>query len=187
MMPLPPEHSVYYGEYFYLNPFHCLGAELGCRTSIIYSPEDLACFWDYWAKVDPPKRNPNFKTKINRATEIGTNVIAFATGREPPDKLHIREAATDRAELDVVERGLLQIAQIKHEGAWNAAPHALRNLLISLNETAGLSASTKVRELSLSDQNISRYPILYMHGRSPFSVPEKERQHLSQYRTRRSS
>ena len=182
LMPLPPEHSVYRSEYL-LQPksVPLLGADLGCRTSIIYSPEDLACFWDYWAKVDPPKRNPNFKTKINRATEIGTNVIAFATGREPPDKLHVREAPTDRAELDVVERGLLQIAQIKHEGAWNAAPHALRNLLISLNETAGLSASTKVRELSLSDQNISRYPILYMHSRSPFSVPEKERQHLSQY------
>jgi hypothetical protein len=158
-----------------------LGVDFGCRTSIIYSPEDLACLWNYWAKVDPPKRNVQLKTKIIRATQIGVNVLAYATGREPPDKTQVREVVANASELDNVERGLLQIAQIKHDGAWNAAPRALRNLLISLNETVGMAASTKTRELPLSDKNIFRYPVLYMHGRNRFSIHADERQQLVQF------
>ena len=182
LKPLPPEHPVYRSEHR-LEPdqIKLLGVDFGCRTSIIYSPEDLACLWDYWAKVDPPKRNVGLKTKIIRATQIGVNVMAYATGREPPDKLQIREVATGTSGLDNVERGLLQIAQIKHEGAWNAAPRALRNLLISLNETVGMSASTKMKDLSLADKNIFRYPVLYMHGRNRFSIPAEEREQLSLY------
>ena len=179
---LPPDHPVYRIEHP-LQPdgVKLYGVDFGCRTSIMYSPEDLACLWDYWAKVDPPKRNVQLKAKVVRATQIGVNVMAYATGREPPDKTQVREVAQNKGELDQIERGLLQIAQIKHEGAWNAAPHALRNLLTSLNETVGLSASTKTRDLMLSDKNIFRYPILYMHGRNRFTTPADERQQLRLY------
>ena len=179
---LPPDHPVFRIEHP-LEPegVKLYGVDFGCRTSIIYSPEDLGCLWDYWAKVDPPKRNVQLKTRIVRATRIGVNVLAYATGREPPDKTQIRQVTPKDGELDHIERGLLQIAQIKHEGAWNAAPRALRNLLISLNETVGLAASTRMRDLSLSDKNIFRYPVLYMHGRNRFSTTAEERQQLKTY------
>ena len=179
---LTPDHPVYRIEHpLEADGVKLYGVDFGCRTSIIYSPEDLACLWDYWAKVDPPKRNPQLKTKIVRATRIGVNVIAYATGREPPDKTQVRQVTANESELDKIERGLLQIAQIKHDGAWNAAPRALRNLLMSLNETVGMSASTKMRDLTLSDKNIFRYPVLYMHGRNKFSIPVEERQQLKVY------
>lgn len=179
---LPPDHPVFRIEHP-LQPegVKLFGVDVGCRTSIMYSPEDLACLWDYWAKVDPPKRNIQLKAKIVRATQIGVNVMAYATGREPPDKTQVRQVNPNDSELDSIERGLLQIAQIKHNGAWNAAPRALRNLLVSLNETVGLSASTKMRDLSLSDKNIFRYPVLYMHGRNRFTIPAEERQQLKLY------
>ena len=179
---LTPDHPVYRIEHP-LQPegVKLYGIDFGCRTSIMYSPEDLACLWDYWAKVDPPKRNVQLKAKIVRATKIGVNVIAYATGREPPDKTQVRQVTANDSELDKIERGLLQIAQIKHEGAWNAAPRALRNLLISLNESVGMSASTRMRDLSLADKNIFRYPVLYMHGRNKFSIPAEERQQLKLY------
>ena len=182
LKPLTPDHPVYRIEHP-LQPegVKLLGVDFGCRTSIMYSPEDLACLWDYWAKVDPPKRNVQLKAKIVRATQIGVNVLAYATGREPPDKTQVRQVAANEGNLDHIERGLLQIAQIKHEGAWNAAPRALRNLLMALNETVGLSASTKMRDLTLSDKNIFRYPVLYMHGRNRFSIPPEERQQLKTY------
>ncbi len=182
LKPLSPDHPVYRIEHP-LQPdgVKLLGVDFGCRTSIMYSPEDLACLWDYWAKVDPPKRNIQLKAKVVRATQIGVNIMAYATGREPPDKTQVRQAIAGDSELDRIERGLLQIAQIKHNGSWNAAPRALRNLLISLNETVGLAASTKMRDLTLSDRNIFRYPILYMHGRNQFSINAEERQQLRTY------
>jgi hypothetical protein len=179
---LPPDHPIYRIEHP-LQPdgVPLFGVDFGCRTSIVYSPEDLGCLWDYWAKVDPPKRNVQLKAKIVRATQIGVNVIAYATGREPPDKTQIHRVADADNELDHIERGLLQIAQIKHDGAWNAAPRALRNLLVSLNETVGLSASTKLNDLTLADRNIFRYPVLYMHGRTKFSTTAEDREQLKTY------
>jgi hypothetical protein len=179
---LTPDHPVFRIEYpLPAEGIKLLGVDFGCRTSIMYSPEDLACLWDYWAKVDPRDRNIQLKAKIVRATQIGVNIMAYATGREPPDKTQVREVTARESDLDHIERGLLQIAQIKHDGAWNAAPRALRNLLVSLNETVGLSASTKIRDLPLSDKNIFRYPVLYMHGRNRFTISADERQQLKMY------
>ncbi|MBM4078027.1 MAG: DUF4159 domain-containing protein, partial [Planctomycetes bacterium] len=169
LKPLTPDHPVYRSEYL-LHPdgVPLFGVDFGCRTSVIYSPEDLGCYWDYWAKQDPPGRNPKFKARIVRATQIGINILAYATGREPPDKTDVPQKVADSAELDNVERGLLQIAQIRHDGAWEAAPRALRNLLISLNQNVGMTASTKIQAFPLGDPHLFQYPILYIHGRNRF-------------------
>lgn len=182
LKPLTPDHPVYRSEHL-LQPdgVPLLGVDFGCRTTVIYSPEDLGCLWDYWAKQDPAKRNVQLSAKIFRATQIGVNVMAYATGREPPDKTDAPKKVAESADLDNVERGLLQIAQIKHDGAWNAAPRALRNLLVALNETAGLAASTKSREMTFADPNVFQHPILYMHGRNRFTMNADERKQLREY------
>jgi hypothetical protein len=157
------------------------GVDYGCRTSIMYSPEDLGCLWDYWSRVEPPNRNVNLRARIIRATQIGVNVMAYATGREPPSKTDAPTAVAENKELDNVERGLLQIAQIRHDGSWNAAPRALRRLLLALNDTVSLSASTKSVDLEFSDPNIFQYPVLYIHGRNKFTVREPDRQQIRRY------
>ena len=179
---LTQDHPVFKSEH----PLHAdssplYGVDFGCRTSIIYSPEDLGCLWDYWSRVDPPNRNVNLKVRIIRATQIGVNVMAYATGREPPAKPDAPTAAKEDTTLDAVERGLLQIAQIRHDGSWNAAPRALRRLLLALNETVALSASTKVVDLEFSDPNIFQYPVLYIHGRNKFSAKDADRQQLRKF------
>ena len=179
---LTQDHPVFQSEFaLAAESVPLYGTDFGCRTSIIYSPEDLGCLWDYWSKVDPPNRNVALKARILRATKIGTNVLAYATGREPPTKVDVPRQLADNTELDSVERGLLQIAQIRHEGAWNAAPRALRRLLQSLNQSAGLAASTKAIDLDFSDPNIFQYPMLYMHGRNKFSIKEAESKQVRKY------
>lgn len=182
---LGPEHTVYRSE-FLLDPdgVTLYGVESGCRTPVIYSPEDIGCLWQYWSRHEPPKRNPNLKAKVIRSTQIGVNVIAYATGREPPNKLDSQAQAEQTAANDRIERGLLQVAEIKHTGGWDAAPRAVRNLLTALNETAGVAANTKVRALTLGDNNLYRYPLVYMHGRSNFQLSDAERTALKNYLTR---
>ncbi len=188
LKPLQPDHPVYRSEHP-LTPHDAehpdgvklLGVDFGCRTTVIYSPEDLGCLWDYWARQDPPKRNPQLKFKIDRATKIGVNVMAYATGREPPDKTAAPKKVAEIEDLGNVERGLLQIAQIKHDGAWNAAPRALRNLMLALNDTVGLTAATKIHDLTLADPNVFQHPILYMHGRNRFAMNADERRQLKEY------
>jgi hypothetical protein len=179
LKPLPPDHPVYRSEHL-LSPdgVTLLGVDVGCRTAVIYCPEDLGCLWGYWQRHDPPKRNPQLKVKVIRAMQIGVNVAAYATGREPPRSLEAPKKLADDVRLDEIQRGLLQVAQIKHTGQWNAAPRALRNLLLALNDTVGLTASTKPRDLPANDPSLFQYPLLYMHGRTRFQLSPDERNAL---------
>ena len=175
---LPPSHDVFRAEYPLPDSVELWGVELGCRTAIIYSPDDLSCYWNKWMRHDPPKRHQNLKTAIIRKTRIGVNVVAYATGREPVSPL-VSHHPPDQGGKDVeIERGLLQIANIRFGDGRDAAPLALKNLLLALNRTVGLAASTKRRSLPATDPNIFKYPILFMHGRNRFELSEQERKQL---------
>jgi hypothetical protein len=178
---LPADHPVYRAEHL-LDPeaVELLGVDLGCRTPVIYSPADVSCLWDKWARYDPPRRTAEMKSMITRATQVGVNVIAYATGREPPTRLGTPQVVEDERE-DRIERGFLQIAKLRHTGRWDVAPRAVRNLLVALNETAGLAASTKTRDLAATDRNIFKYPIVYMHGQNTFQLSRQEREQLKTY------
>lgn len=179
---LPPEHEVYRSEYK-LDPetVELWGVDLGCRTAIIYSPRDLSCLWDKWRRSDPPERSPQLSQMITKATRVGVNVIAYATGRELLDKLDSREIVTANGKQDKVTRGLLQVAKIRHPGSWNTAPTALRNLLLALNTKLGMVASTKQRNIVPVDANIFKYPLVYMHGRHRFQLSKQEQDNLRKY------
>ena len=183
LRPLQADHPIFRSEYL-LDPetVSLEGADFGCRTAIVYSPTDLSCLWDKWALQDPPRRNAKAKAMITKATRIGVNVVAYATGRELADKLAQLEAHNvDKTPQDRVERGLVKIAKLRHTGQWDVAPRALRNLLLALNETVGLAASPKTKNLIASDRNIFRYPLIYMHGRNRFQLSKQERDQLALY------
>jgi len=185
LKPLTADHPIYRAQYLLdADAVRLEGVDFGCRTSIVYSSDDISCLWDMWARQDPPKRTPQTKSMITRATRIGINVIAYATGRELWDKIGREEFSRPDGQQDKVERGFLQIAKLRHTGRWDAAPQALRNLLSALNRTVGLSASTNQRNLPASDPNVFKYPMLYMHGRNSFGLSKLERDQLKKYFSR---
>lgn len=179
---LQADHPIYQAEYL-LDPetVELWGVEVGCRTAIVYSPDDLGCLWEMWLPFAPPKRTPNVTGMITQKLRVGVNVIAYATGREPPSKLDAETNLTDDGQEDIVERGLLQIAMLRHSGNWDAAPRALRNLLFALNEKIGLAASTEKKAIVASDPDLYKYPIVYMHGRTSFTLGPAEVQALREH------
>ncbi len=179
---LGADHPVFRSEYLLnADTVELYGADLGCRTPIMYSPVDLSCYWDLWTPYDATGRDPQLLAQITQKVNTGVNILAYATGREPPDKLQAKSPLAARGARDDVERGLLQVAKLRHEGEWDAAPRALRNLLLALNRTAGVAASTKPKSLTPGDMNVFRYPVLYMHGRATFSLGQSERERLKKY------
>ena len=108
---------------------------------------------------------------------VGVNVAAYATGREPPTKLGAEMLVQQDGDIP---RGFLEIGKVVHGGGWNTAPQALRNLLLALNRTVGLAATTEERRVALASPDVFRYPILYMHGRTRFQLQADE---LAQLRT----
>ncbi|MBL8816225.1 MAG: DUF4159 domain-containing protein [Planctomyces sp.] len=181
---LKSDHPVFRSEYLLnADSTEIWGVDFGCRTSIMYCPEDIACLWQKWKRHDPPNRSLDLKQRILRSTQIGINVIAYATNREPPEKLN--EAMVARKNnADSIERGLLQIGKLRHNGGWDTAPRALGNLLTALNETVGVAASTRSYAIPVTLDELSRFPIVYMHGRNRFALQKAQVDALRDYLNR---
>jgi len=181
---LQADHPIYRSE-FLLNAdnVELLGVDFGCRTTIVYSPEDHACYWHKWSRHTPLGRSQDLTQRIIRSTRVGVNVLAYATGREPPEKLNEAMTAKERAGR-LPTRGLLEIAQLRHNGGWDTAPRAVRNLLEGLNRTTGLGVSPQRNAVPITLSELSRFPIAYMHGRFGFRLQVTERDALRDYLSR---
>jgi hypothetical protein len=184
---LPPDHAIYRAEYK-LDPdkTELWGAEFGCRTSFVYSPQDLSCLWDKWPVTGSIHSNSPFGIALRHAMRVGVNVVAFATGRELRDKLDLPQLDAETqsepaGKRDQIQRGLLQVAKLRHTGDWDAAPQALHKVLVALNHTSGMLASTAQQNLVPGDGNLPTYPLAYMHGRSAFKFGRQEIENLRKY------
>jgi hypothetical protein len=178
---LPPEHPIYRSE-FPLDPegTELLGVDFGCRTSFVYSPRDHSCMWDKWSLQPVPKRTAAFSLLVLLSMKVGANVVAYATGREPYDKL---DAPVEQAAgvPSPIERGLLQVAKLRHTGDWDAAPRALQNVLLAINQISGVPAAPRQKNLVPSDPQLRRYPLAYLHGRASFEFGPQEIANLRTY------
>ena len=159
------------------------GVDFGCRTSIVYSPTDLGCYWQKWMKHAPKQRHNNLSLRVIRATNIGVNVLAYATGREPPVKLG-GDDSKRKASDSKVDRNSLEIAQLRYRGNWDIAPKALKNLLEGLNETTGMNAATNRSSIPITLGELKRFPLVYMHGRYRFQLTQTEQDSLRDYLNR---
>ena len=180
---LPPEHPIWTADQRvdpqYLRPLW--GIDLGCRTSVVYCPEDLSCYWE----LSHPRRLPQYPAEVRdsiaAANAIGANVLAYATGRELQFKDEIPRTLTGDDPADRFERAKLYIAKLQHSGGSEVAPNALTNLLRFVSVKAGMRVSLDDRQLPPSDDRVFNYPLLFMHGRHSFRFSGKERNQLRRY------
>jgi hypothetical protein len=167
---LEPEHGVWTSLFKLPPDWPLFGIDVGCRTAVFYSPEDLSCSWQHASE----------ETSL-MALRIGSNVVAYAAGPEDlQDKLEERKTFENATE-DEVKRNFLQVAKLRHNGDWNPAPLAVRNLMISLREVAKVDVVAQERVIELADPNLTNYPLSYITGRTRFQLDRKERERLAQY------
>lgn len=174
LKPLAEEHPVWRAR-FILDPgVHPLwGIELGCRTVLIYSPQDLSGYWSHIY-------NQPDNAAVIKARRVGQNVIDYATGREPPEpKLKPRQVVEFKAEP--AKRGALQIGKLRHAGGWNIAPLAVPNLTSLLRDRLGYDVVLSHKELLPGDPNLINYPLIYVHGRAGFTFTEEEIEKLRKH------
>jgi hypothetical protein len=147
--------------------FPLYGIEMGCKTVVIYSPNDLSCRWESNQYAD--------KGDNELAFHIGANVIAYATGLEPPaPRLTQMEVSRDDPADRKVPRGFLKVGQLKHEGDSDVARQAMPHLMHELREKTGLDVALKTDEVWPTKRNVAEYKFLYMHGRKSFSLPKDQ-------------
>jgi hypothetical protein len=180
---LPPEHPIWRAEETvdpqFVRPLW--GIDIGCRTSVVFCPDDLSCYWEL---ARPSRRQPlpeKVAAEVNAMCSIGINVMAYATNRELKYKFEAFTTAADQSPQDNFDRGKLYAARLLHPGGCNAAPGALTNLLRVAGEKLKLRVDTQPRELSIVDPKLLHYHIVFMHGRHNFRLTPQERKALRTY------
>lgn len=177
--PLPEDHPVWTASGRFVSKpsrFELEGVRLGCKWVVIYSkgtlrdrPDALCCWWEV---------NQHQAGRGQEAFELGANIVAYATGLEPPKpRGHRVDVPRDDLDLKRPPRGALAVAQIKHDGDWHPAPKAMRNLM---RETAkeGIDVVLKTQEIAVDDKDLIDYKFLYMHGRKEFQFGTTELEDL---------
>lgn len=163
-----PEHPVFRTVFKVdAKAFELWAMDIGCRTSVFFSPHDLACLWEH----------PNIPGKSVPALELGTNLAAYATGMEPlPDKLDVVRLAANRGDepLPTPPRGALHIGQLMHNGDWRPDAHVIRNLAAYLHEQMGVDVVPRYQALRAGDEVMTQHPILFMTGHFSFELAADE-------------
>lgn len=159
-------HPVY-SAHFDLKPSGLRGVDIGCRTSILFSPRDVSCLWEQ-ARV-PILSDAAFK--------LGTNIAAFALGRTGlRDRLDIVVLPGDKAAaVKPEELGTgLRLGQVVYDGDWRPDPTALVHFAEYLRDCVRLDVVTSYREVRLTDSDLHSSPILFMTGHYEFRLTDRE-------------
>ena len=188
---LPPEHSIWRTEELVapeqMRPLW--GIEFGCRTSVVYCPPDtsagrrpsLSCLWELSRAGRGQKPIPAIQAQIDAGLSTGINILAYATNRELKHKDEIPSQLTKRTNAESPRRGTLFIANLRHPGGCSAAPRALVNLMEAAAEEIKIPTGTEEHDLSITDDAIFDYHLVFMHGRTSFSLTQREREQLRAY------
>jgi hypothetical protein len=150
------------------------GIDVGCRTSVVLSTGNLACYWE----LDRPKREPplagDTAAEVAAARAIGINVLAYATNKQvkPKEQIPRKLAATNTDTTGL--GGHLAVAKLRHAGGCDDAPRALSNLMEALNRGFKVRTQARTPLLAITDESIFNYHFLYLHGRNDFKLSEAE-------------
>ncbi len=143
--------------------FKLMELKAGCRTVILYSPQDLSCQWE--SNQHDGAARPAFL--------LGANIVAFATGKTPPlpRLTQIDVASANNEPKEPRKRGYFQVRQLRTSAEW-PAEKAMTNLLTHVQKTTALDVMPRVEKIGFGgfDSTIRSSKFLYMHGRGEFKV-----------------
>lgn len=181
---LAPDHPVWFADRA-IDPAHLpplLGVDASCRTAIIYCPTDLSAYWELDRLGRDALQSDAVRAKLQAARQVGVNVLTYATGRDVEFKNPALSLAAAPLDPDApFERGKLYVANVLHPGGCHAAPAALQNLLRRAAEDFRVEVSRAPLEVELSNPDLYKYHVLFMHGRTSFELSPLERDQLRNY------
>ena len=144
--------------------FGLQGIQQGCKTVVVLSQENLCGFWEI------NRRTGEGET----AFHLGANIVAYATGMEPPLPRLTPMPLLEPLKVDPLAptRGYFQIGQLisktGEEAAWKPAPEAMTKLAQHLREAVGLDTVVKTVNVPIDHKDLAKFKFLYMHGRNEF-------------------
>ena len=159
------------------------GIHYGCRTSVVYIPategrSSLSCLWEVYRHFnrDGTRYPEAVQRQIDNGLGIGLNILAYATSRELKGKDEIPEHVM-RTQIETDRRARIFLPYLDH-GATNPAPQAPLNLLYFLEQHCNVRIEHQASTVTLAEETLSDYPILFTHGRGPFQLTTEHQRRL---------
>lgn len=180
---LPADHSAWHAE-APVDPAYkheLWGIDTGCRTCVIYCPQDLACYWSLARVGRESSYSDVIRDRITTARIIGLNVLAYATNRQVAAKNPQAQAPQLVESKGERERGKLYLARLIHPGRCTATAAATSNLLRAAGAEFGIGAGAESREVRPTDAELFDYHLIIMNGRTSFQFTAEERAGLRTY------
>ncbi len=180
---LPSDHPVWFAEAKvnadYMSPLY--GIDACCRTSIVYCPQNLSCFWELSVPGREVEAAEKVRNEIEACVRTGQNVIAYATNRVLKQKLDRPDMAlADNGEPDIAH-GVLMIPKLGHNGGSDDAPNSLANLLRFVRQKVEVRTNGEHLVLPATSGSLYEYPIVFVHGRRDFRWTAAERKALADF------
>jgi hypothetical protein len=154
------------------DPYKLMGLQVGCRTVMLYSPQDMSCYWE----------SNRDEARTHLAFRLGENMVAYATGRTPPSPrlTEVQIAAAEKEATVPPKRGFFQVGQVRissDQDKWQPAPKAMRILMEHVHDTHGLEVDLRTDRITFEGQ-FRRTKFLYMHGRDEIRLDAKKMEAL---------
>ena len=168
---LAKDHPVFHSYYDYpdslKSTYNLEGVDVGCRTSVLFSPGALSCLWEL----------RDIPTYSRLAFRLGTNIAAYATGREKLgnklDKVDLpKDGKIDQPRE--TPRGAVRIARLFHNGDYHADAKAMPTLAALLRDKAKVDVVARGRVLRADDKRLYQYPVVFMTGHFDFTLSNGE-------------
>ncbi|MEX0824961.1 MAG: DUF4159 domain-containing protein [Pirellulaceae bacterium] len=183
---LPPSHPIWTAEGRVdpakLGPdFWMYGVQACCRTAVFYTPQSLNCRWEWNDRVQRGLvKSSAVRGETNAATQLGQNLIAYATGRDLQDKLDVRSMIEPET-AEKPDRGFIKIPKLAVDAGSEEANRALPNLVAMVQKQVPLRVGTVSDPVALDADALEPYSLVWLHGRTDFTLTSSQRSALRTY------
>ncbi len=184
---LSPDHPIWHAERSVdlkalPENFWLYGVQSCCRLGLVYSPIPLSCRWElnipYGAR---PNYGPKIQAELDNTTLLGVNVLSYVTGKELKQKLQSILVLDEVKNLTPTDRGVFVLPQLQHNAAADDAPRAITNLIEWMGKENPFRMSSEHRMVPIADEQLQKYPLVFMHGRGELRFNEAQRSTLRTY------
>jgi hypothetical protein len=141
------------------------GMQLGCRTAIMYSPDDVSCGWDGHMHGEYVEREMHYQD----AQRLGVNLISYCLGYRKLGSLLTKVTISDSSAVSSGRE--IIFAQVRFQGDCDPDPSAGVHLIEWLRQNLNMTLFPSRVWVNPDADDLFQYPFLYMtgHGKIGFS------------------